>query len=113
MPNDSVLVRQLEERVADLRFKTYQTPFNADSFFWTEFTPREGFSDVEEYRRYLSRLGDVPRYFDEHMANMRAGLARGYSVPRVALTGRAASPICWRAGSATRWPTSLACNSTC
>jgi uncharacterized protein (DUF885 family) len=78
----------LEERISDLRFKTYQTPFNADSFFWTEFTPREGFPDQEAYRRYLGRLADVPRYFDEHIANMRAGLRRGFTVPKVSVMGR-------------------------
>src|SRR3546814_2707578 len=31
---------------------------------------------------------DVPRYFDQQMANMRAGLARGFSVPRAVLDGR-------------------------
>ena len=30
----------------------------------------------------------MPRYFDEQIANMRAGLARGYSVPRVSVVGR-------------------------
>jgi uncharacterized protein (DUF885 family) len=78
----------LQERISDLRFKTYQTPFNADSFFWTEFTPREGFPDQEAYRRYLGRLADVPRFFDEHIANMRAGLKRGFTVPKVSVMGR-------------------------
>jgi uncharacterized protein (DUF885 family) len=78
----------LEERISDLRFKTYQTPFNADSFFWTEFTPREGFPDQQAYRRYLGRLADVPRFFDEHIANMRAGLKRGFTVPKVSVMGR-------------------------
>ncbi len=78
----------LEERISDLRFKTYQAPFNADSFFWTEFTPREGFPDQDAYRRYLGRLADVPRFFDEHIANMRAGLKRGFTVPKVSVTGR-------------------------
>ena len=34
----------IEERATDVRFKTYEAPFNADTFFWTEFTPREGFA---------------------------------------------------------------------
>jgi uncharacterized protein (DUF885 family) len=86
--NAQVFRAIIEERISDLRFKTYQTPFNADSFFWTEFTPREGFPDVEEYRDYLSRLSEVPRYFDEHIANMRAGLARGFTVPKPSVIGR-------------------------
>ena len=36
-------------------------------------------------------MRDIPRYFDEHMANARAGLERGFSVPRVTLEGRDAS----------------------
>src|SRR5690606_23102259 len=39
-------------------------------------------------RSYIAKLRDVPRYFDEQTANMRAGLARGFSVPREVLAGR-------------------------
>jgi uncharacterized protein (DUF885 family) len=72
----------------DVRFRTYEAPFNSDTFFWTEFTPRQGFGTANAYRAYLGRLRDVPRYFEEQIANMRAGLARGYSVPRVSVVGR-------------------------
>ena len=72
----------------DVRFRTYDAPFNSDTFFWTDFTPRQGFATADAYRAYLGRLRDVPRYFDEHITNMRAGLARGYSVPRVSVVGR-------------------------
>jgi uncharacterized protein (DUF885 family) len=75
----------------DVRFKTYEAPFNSDTFFWADFTPRQGFPAEQRYRAYLSRLRDVPRYFEEQMANMRAGLARGYSVPRVSVIGRDAT----------------------
>ncbi len=72
----------------EARFKTYEAPFNSDTFFWTAFTPRQGFGTAEAYRAYLSRLRDVPRHFDEQMVNMRAGLARGFTVPRVSVVGR-------------------------
>jgi uncharacterized protein (DUF885 family) len=72
----------------DIRFRIYEAPFNSDTFFWTEFTPRQGFGSANAYRAYLSRLRDVPRYFDEQIANMRAGLARGFTVPRVSVVGR-------------------------
>ncbi|MFC7499401.1 DUF885 domain-containing protein [Enterovirga sp. GCM10030262] len=86
--NADVFETILTAFVNDIRFKTYEAPFNSDSFFWTGFTPREGYQDVAEYERYLGRLRDVPRYFGEHTANMRAGLARGFTVPRVSVTGR-------------------------
>jgi uncharacterized protein (DUF885 family) len=72
----------------DVKYKTYEAPLNSDTFFWTEFTPRQGFATIEVYRNYVSRLRDVPRYFDEQVANMRAGMARGFTVPRVSVVGR-------------------------
>ncbi len=86
--NAQVFRAQVTALANDVRFKTYEMPFNSDSFFWSEFTPRQGYPTADEYRRYLTRLRDVPRYFDEQTANMRAGLARGFSVPRASLTGR-------------------------
>ena len=79
----------------DVRYKTYEAPFNSDTFFWTEFTPRQGFATPTTYRNYLARLRDVPRYFDEQIVNMRAGLARGYTVPRVSVSAatRRSSPM--------------------
>jgi uncharacterized protein (DUF885 family) len=75
----------------DVRFRTYEAPFNSDTFFWTEFTPRQGFATADRYRSYLARLRDVPRYFDEQIVNMRSGLARGFTVPRVSVVGRDAT----------------------
>ncbi len=82
--------RQIVTTLADeVRFKAYEAPFNSDSFFWTGLYPRlGGFEDADAYRRYISRLEDLPRFFADHTANMRAGLARGFSVPRVTLAGR-------------------------
>jgi uncharacterized protein (DUF885 family) len=86
--NASVFRTSIQALANDIRYKTYEAPFNSDTFFWTSFTPRQSFQTADEYRRYLARLRDVPRYFDEQIVNMRAGLARGYTVPRVAVTGR-------------------------
>jgi uncharacterized protein (DUF885 family) len=86
--NAAVFRTSIRALANDIRFKTYEAPLNSDNFFWTEFTPRQGFGTAEAYRNYLSRLRDIPRYFREHVTNMRAGLARGYTVPRVSLLGR-------------------------
>ena len=86
--NAQVFRTSIRALANDVRFRTYEAPFNSDTFFWTEFTPRQGFSTAELYRAYLRRLRDVPRYFDEQIANMRAGLARGFTVPRVSVLGR-------------------------
>lgn len=86
--NAQVFRAVIEEQSVDVRYKTYEAPFNADTFFWTGFTPREGYGSPEEYQRYLGRLRDAPRYFDEQIVNMRAGLKRGFTVPKVSVTGR-------------------------
>ena len=86
--NAQVFRASIRAFVNDLRFRTYEAPFNSDTFFWSAFTPRQGFATAAAYRAYLGRLRDVPRYFDEQVANMRAGLARGFTVPRVSVAGR-------------------------
>ncbi|HEU4996966.1 MAG TPA: DUF885 family protein [Gemmatimonadaceae bacterium] len=86
--NAQVFRTSIRALANDVRFKTYEAPFNSDTFFWTEFTPRQGFATVDMYRSYLARLRDVPRYFDEQIVNMRAGIARGFTVPRVSVVGR-------------------------
>lgn len=75
--------------VSDARYKTYEAPLNSDTFFWGGLHPQHGgFTNYAAYERYLGRLEDLPRFFDQHIDNMRAGLARGFSVPRVSLEGR-------------------------
>ena len=86
--NAAVFRTMVEISANEVRYKVYETPFNTDTFFWANLAPRQGFANAEEYRRYLGRLRDIPRYFDEHIANMRTGLKRGYSIPKVTLTGR-------------------------
>jgi len=86
--NAAVLRTVLEADIADAQFRTWEMPFNSDSSFWTYLDAQQPFDDADGYRRYIARMRDVPRYFDEQIANMRAGLARGFSVPRATLSGR-------------------------
>ena len=86
--NAQVFRTSIRALANDVRFRTYEAPFNSDTFFWAEFTPRQGFATAGAYRAFLGRLRGVPRYFDEQVANMRAGLARGFTVPRVSVVGR-------------------------
>lgn len=78
----------LEQALARDRFKTFQMPFTSDSNFWTYLDESDPLDDAEAYRRYIARMREIPRFFDENIANARAGLNRGFSVPRSTLTGR-------------------------
>lgn len=88
--NYAVYRPQIEHAAAELRFRDYEMPFNADSSFWSDlgFMAGAELRDAAAYRAYAARLRDVPRHFDQQIVNMRAGLARGFSVPRAVLDGR-------------------------
>ena len=81
---------QIEHYAAGQRFHDYEMPFNADSQFWSGlgFLTRIPLHNAQDVRNYIGLLRDVPRYFDQQTDNMRAGLARGFSVPRATLDGR-------------------------
>jgi uncharacterized protein (DUF885 family) len=88
--NFEVYSAQIEVTKNSQLFKEYERPVNSDSQFWGFIAPLNGneFVSEEHYVRYLSQLNDVPLYFAEQEANMRAGLARGFTPPRVTLEGR-------------------------
>jgi uncharacterized protein (DUF885 family) len=88
--NLAVYRPQIENLAADIRLRLYEMPFNSDSQFWSDlgFMADKHLRDAQQARDYIARLNDVPRYFDENIANMRAGLKRGFSVPRAVLDGR-------------------------
>lgn len=88
--NYAVYKHQIDNFVDDGRFKLYEMPFNADSSFWSSIAgmANRSFASVDDYERYLSQLRDTPRYFDQQIVNMRAGIARGFVQPKEALVGR-------------------------
>lgn len=86
--NAAVLRNILESSLSDARFREWEMPVNSDSNFWTYLDESNPLDDAEAYRRYIARMRDVPRFFAENIANMRAGLARGFTPPAVTLGGR-------------------------
>jgi uncharacterized protein (DUF885 family) len=88
--NYAVYRAQIKALYEAQRFREYEQPVNADSSFWTDMTyaARRSFKTREDYLAYIVQLQDMPRYFREQLANMRAGLARGFTPPRVTLAGR-------------------------
>ena len=89
--NAAVLTESLRAQVANIDYRTYEAPLNSDSYFWGDVKPYSALETAADYRRYIGRLKDVPRWFDENIANMRAGLQRGFTPPRVTLGGRDAT----------------------
>lgn len=86
----AVYEQQLATLIAQQRFRMYERPANADTSFWGLMASRatRELETVEDARRYLAQLSDIPRSFAQHTENMRNGLRRGFGPPRVSMTGR-------------------------
>jgi uncharacterized protein (DUF885 family) len=81
---------QIEVLIDDQRFRDFEMPANADTTFWTNigYTARRTFRSRQDYRNWLSQMRDIPRYFRQQMDEMRAGLKRGFTPPRITMQGR-------------------------
>src|SRR5205085_8951768 len=81
---------QIAALIPDEKFRDFEMPVNSDSAFYSDLTEtaRRDFNSVQDYRNYVKWLRDIPRYFREEIAEMRAGLKRGFTPPKITLTGR-------------------------
>jgi uncharacterized protein (DUF885 family) len=88
--NAEVYRFQLRNLIAEQTFRGYEMPANSDSSFWGEFDyrARRAFRTEQDYKNWIAQIGELPRYFAENIANMRAGLKRGFTPPQVTLQGR-------------------------
>jgi uncharacterized protein (DUF885 family) len=91
--NFAVYRPQIETLIANQRFRDFEMPANSDTTFWTDlgYTARRPFRNLQDYRNWISQMQDIPRYFTEQTDEMRRGLKRGFTPPRVTMTGRDAS----------------------
>jgi uncharacterized protein (DUF885 family) len=88
--NDDIYRAELAVLIANQRFRDYEMPANSDTTFWTNlgYTARRTFRTVSDYEHWIAQMRDIPRYFREQMDEMRAGLKRGFTPPRVTMEGR-------------------------
>jgi uncharacterized protein (DUF885 family) len=91
--NYSVYRAQIAALADAQRFREYEQPVNADSAFWSNITyaARRTFKTAADYRNFIKQMDNLPTFFNEEVANMRAGLARGFTPPKVTLKGRDAT----------------------
>lgn len=88
--NFAVYKGQIDALIAEQRYREYEKPLNADTSFWGDLAgwAREPLRDEAAARRYIAMLRDIPRYYDQQIANMRAGLKRGFTPAQITLQGR-------------------------
>lgn len=84
---------QIEAIVASQAWRDWEAPLNSDTTFWGQMTSvcQRTFRTEANYRNYIAQLRQTPRWFSDQIANMKAGLARGFTPPKVTLQGRDAS----------------------
>ena len=78
------------QRLALARHRDWRMPLTSDSGFFADVMLMHGLADLRstaDYERYVARLEDLPRYFDENVANMREGLRDGFTLPAEILPG--------------------------
>src|SRR5580704_13579432 len=88
--NYDIYRAQIAVLIANQRFRDYEMPANSDTTFWTNigYTARRPFRTPVDYEHWIAQMHDIPRYFHEQMQEMRAGMKRGFTPPRVTMAGR-------------------------
>ena len=88
--NYDIYKPQIQVLIANQRFHEYEMPANSDTTFWTDlgYTARRPFRTLQDYKNWITQLRDIPRYFHEQIDEMRAGLRRGFTPPKVTMEGR-------------------------
>jgi uncharacterized protein (DUF885 family) len=82
--------RQLSDQISEYGFKTYLQMITAEGGFHTDFARLPDdmpFATVKDYDNFIARLRAFPVYAGEQTALLRAGIAAGYTLPRVVLKG--------------------------
>lgn len=88
--NARMFERQLRSSVQGFEFGGYQMPLNADSGFHMGFARMHRpmpFRTADHYDDYIARMRAIPAYFEQQQGHMRAGIERGFTLPRVTLKG--------------------------
>lgn len=83
-----LFIRDLREEIEEAKFTPWEMPVNQMSgphLHLTELVILTPFEDVKDYENYVARLNQVPRLFDQVMANMRQGMRDHLMPPRYLL----------------------------
>ncbi len=88
--NYDLLAWVLDTSIEGMRLNTQRIPFNTfSSFFSGALRASYGVPMTTEadYRAYIARIGEFPRYFRENIENMREGMRTGFVLPKIIIEG--------------------------
>ena len=88
-----LMIRGLRQQIEGARFKAWEMPvdqMNGLQVGMASLPTNTTFRTARDYRDYISRLHQIPRVFDQAIANMRAGMRDHFMQPRYLLEKAAA-----------------------
>lgn len=88
--NHAMIHYALKNEVDEYRFNAHLMPLTAEGSFHSSlaFMPAyTRFSEPQDYRDYLTKLGTIQRYMDQQVYWLRQAIERGYTQPRAAMAG--------------------------
>src|ERR1700721_871270 len=86
--NKTLLVRDLRLSLDEAPFKPWEMPvsqFSGVHIDLPQLVAILSFQNVKDYDDYISRLKQMPRFFDENVIQMRKGMADRLMPPRILL----------------------------
>ncbi len=86
--NKTLMARDLHNSLDEARFKPWEMPvsqFGGVHIDLPQLVSLLSFQSAKDYDDYISRLHQVPRFFDENVIQMRKGMAEGLMPPRILL----------------------------
>jgi uncharacterized protein (DUF885 family) len=88
--NYDLLEWVLQRSIDGMRLNISRIPFNTFSSFFAGAL-RSSFgvpmNSEEDYRAYIARIEEFPRYFEENIENMRQGIRDGFVLPKIIIDG--------------------------
>lgn len=88
--NHALLEWVLRRSIDDMRLNTSRIPFNTFSGFYSGALRASygvPMTTEEDYRDYIARIQEFPRYFSENIENMRQGMREGFVLPKIVIDG--------------------------
>ena len=86
--NKTLMVRDLQMQLEGARFKEWEMPvsqFNGAQIDLPQLVTILSFESVKDYEDYISRLKQMPRFFDQVEIQMRKGMAENLMPPKLLL----------------------------
>ncbi|MGB3607092.1 DUF885 domain-containing protein [Psychroserpens sp.] len=84
----ALLKFELEDDINFYEFERYLNPLLSDTGFHSNLTYEvRPLNSNDQAKRYLNKLNSIPVFVDQHLVNLREGLKKGVSQPRVIFKG--------------------------